>query len=136
MPICVESEIGRLRRVLVHRPGPEIDRVVPDMMEQLLFDDILYGEEARREHDGFCAVMQTAGVETLDAEALLAEVLEGAEAVPCGGADRLVQEREQWTDGANAFALAPGVVLLYRRNRRTLEELVARGRAGPKERAP
>ena len=57
----------------------------------------------------------------------LAEVGIEAEAVPCGGADRLVQEREQWTDGANAFALAPGVVLLYRCNRRTLEELVARG---------
>jgi arginine deiminase len=49
------------------------------------------------------------------------------ELVPCGGADRLDQDREQWTDGANAFALAPGVVFLYARNHRTLEELDRRG---------
>jgi len=47
--------------------------------------------------------------------------------VPCGGGDQLDQEREQWTDGANAFAVAPGVILLYRRNRRTAEELARHG---------
>jgi arginine deiminase len=47
--------------------------------------------------------------------------------VPCGGADLLDQDREQWTDGANAFALAPGVIFLYARNHRTLEELARRG---------
>ena len=41
----VTSEIGRLRTVLVHAPGAEIDRMVPNMMEQLLFDDILFGEQ-------------------------------------------------------------------------------------------
>jgi len=73
--IRVESEIGRLRRVLVHRPGLEIDWMVPRMMEELLFDDILYGEAARREHGRFCRVLQSAGVEVLDAEDLLADVL-------------------------------------------------------------
>jgi arginine deiminase len=58
----------------------------------------------------------------------LAEVGVRPEVVPCGGADdRIVQEREQWTDGANAFAIEPGVVVLYRRNRRTVEELANRG---------
>ncbi len=48
--------------------------------------------------------------------------------VPCGGAsDAIDQQREQWTDGANAFAIAPGLILLYRRNRRTMEELARRG---------
>ncbi|HKI87362.1 MAG TPA: arginine deiminase family protein, partial [Thermoanaerobaculia bacterium] len=48
--------------------------------------------------------------------------------VPCGGTrDPIDQEREQWTDGANAFAVAPGVILLYRRNRRTVDELQAHG---------
>lgn len=48
--------------------------------------------------------------------------------VPCGGAeDVLFQEREQWTDGANAFAIEPGVIVLYQRNRRTVEELDKRG---------
>lgn len=50
------------------------------------------------------------------------------EIVPCGGPDDLIQQqREQWTDGANAFAVAPGVIILYRRNRRTVEELARRG---------
>jgi arginine deiminase len=47
--------------------------------------------------------------------------------VPCGGEDPVNQQREQWTDGANAFAVAPGVIVLYRRNRKTTEELAARG---------
>jgi arginine deiminase len=48
--------------------------------------------------------------------------------VPCGGSQEVIdQQREQWTDGANAFAVAPGVVILYRRNRKTIEELGRRG---------
>jgi len=50
------------------------------------------------------------------------------ELIPCGGRESLIgQQREQWTDGANAFAIAPGVVVLYRRNRATIEELERRG---------
>ncbi|HSK79056.1 MAG TPA: arginine deiminase family protein [Thermoanaerobaculia bacterium] len=75
MPIKVDSEIGRLRRVLVHRPGREIDWMVPSMMGSLLFDDILDGEEAREEHDVFQAVLRQAGVEVLEAQELLADVL-------------------------------------------------------------
>ena len=75
MPIQVDSEIGRLRRVLVHRPGREIDWMVPSMMESLLFDDILDGDEAREEHDLFRQIFQQAGVEVLDAQDLLADVL-------------------------------------------------------------
>ena len=43
------SEIDPLEDVLVHRPGLEVDRMPPALMEQLLFDDIVYGDEARRE---------------------------------------------------------------------------------------
>jgi arginine deiminase len=75
MPIRVDSEIGRLRRVLVHRPGREIDWMVPSMMESLLFDDILDGDEGRDEHDVFRRVLVQAGVEILDSQDLLAEVL-------------------------------------------------------------
>src|SRR5436853_4889546 len=75
MPIRVDSEIGRLRRVLIHRPGREIDWMVPSMMESLLFDDILDGDDGREEHDGFRRVIEQAGVEALDAQDLLAEVL-------------------------------------------------------------
>jgi arginine deiminase len=75
MPLKVNSEIGRLRRVLLHRPGSEIDRMVPSMMEHLLFDDILDGEEARQEHDTFRQLLERLGVETLDATVLLCEAL-------------------------------------------------------------
>ena len=46
---------------------------------------------------------------------------------PCGGSNLLSQQREQWTDGANLFALAPGVVLGYERNLKTFEELNSLG---------
>jgi arginine deiminase len=45
----------------------------------------------------------------------------------CGGPTAVDQQREQWTDGANAFALAPGIILLYERNVRTAEELSRHG---------
>jgi arginine deiminase len=58
----------------------------------------------------------------------LAELGVELSVVPCGGAlEAIDQQREQWTDGANAFALAPGVVLLYQRNRKTIAELARRG---------
>jgi arginine deiminase (EC 3.5.3.6) len=47
--------------------------------------------------------------------------------IPCGGTERLHQEREQWTDGANVFAAAPGAILGYERNSRTFERLRDRG---------
>lgn len=49
------------------------------------------------------------------------------EPVPCGGLDHISQAREQWSDGANAFALAPGRILLYARNERTLRTLNGMG---------
>src|SRR5262249_11645066 len=49
--------------------------------------------------------------------------------IRCGGTDPISERREQWTDGANAFALAPGLILLYERNERTAEELSRAGYA-------
>ena len=43
--------------------------------------------------------------------------------IHCGGDDFIMQQREQWTDGANAFCLAPGVIVMYSRNRVTAAEL-------------
>ncbi|MDX1631814.1 MAG: arginine deiminase family protein, partial [Thermoanaerobaculia bacterium] len=76
MTLNVDSEIGALRRVLLHRPGLEIDRMVPTMMEHLLFDDILDGERARAEHDGFRRLLEYLGVETVLARDLLEDLLE------------------------------------------------------------
>ncbi|MEM7585449.1 MAG: arginine deiminase family protein [Acidobacteriota bacterium] len=90
MAFNVTSEIGRLRRVLIHRPGQEIDWMVPSMMERLLFDDILYGEGARQEHDAFRSLLEAAGVETFDPQELLVQVL-GEEAVR----ERLLERLQQ-----------------------------------------
>ena len=73
--VRVTSEVGRLRRALVHEPGLEVDRMVPAMMEELLFDDILYGDGARAEFARLRRVLQLLGVEVFDAQDLLAEAL-------------------------------------------------------------
>jgi arginine deiminase len=75
MTLNVTSEIGKLRSVLVHLPGPEIDRMVPSMMEELLFDDILYGSRAREEHRRFQQVLGYVADEVLEVQDLLTEVL-------------------------------------------------------------
>ena len=53
MPIQVYSEIAPLRRVLLHRPGQELEHLVPGFLERLLFDDIPYLKGAQAEHDRF-----------------------------------------------------------------------------------
>jgi arginine deiminase len=73
--VNVTSEVGRLRKVLVHEPGPEIDVMVPSMMEELLFDDILYGDRAREEHGVIRRALQVLGVGVVDAQDLLEDIL-------------------------------------------------------------
>src|SRR5512140_2290570 len=76
MRLNVTSEIGRLKSVLVHLPGREIDMMVPPMMAQLLFDDILYGQVAREEHRRVQQLIRFVADEVLDIEDLLEEVFE------------------------------------------------------------
>src|SRR6476660_7669761 len=76
MTLRVTSEVGKLSSVLVHLPGPEIDRMIPAMMGELLFDDILYGARAREEHRRFQQVLGFVTDEVLDAQTLLAPALE------------------------------------------------------------
>ena len=78
--VHVTSEIGRLRRVLVHEPGDEVDRMVPQMMDELLFDDILFGERAREEHRRFRRLLQLLGIEAVEVGDLLVRSLEDPEA--------------------------------------------------------
>jgi arginine deiminase len=79
MQLNVTSEIGRLKSVLVHLPGREIDVMIPPMMNQLLFDDILYGQVAREEHRRFQQLIRFIAPEVLDIQDLLEEVLESDE---------------------------------------------------------
>ena len=75
MKLEVFSEIGRLRAVMTHRPGPEVDRMPPALMEHLLFDDILHGPSAREEHDAFTRAIEAFGVRNFDFQDLLREAL-------------------------------------------------------------
>lgn len=76
----VGSEVGRLRQVIVHRPGREMDRLTPGNKDFLLFDDVLWTEHAQRDHDAFVRGLQAEGAEVLLLQELLAETLEVPEA--------------------------------------------------------
>ena len=65
MPFGVQSEVGKLRKVMVHRPGLEHARLTPSNAEELLFDDVLWVERAEAEHDKFCQTMRDHGVEVV-----------------------------------------------------------------------
>lgn len=78
--VNVTSEIGRLKRALVHEPGLEVDRMVPATMDEQLFDDVLYGDRARQEHALFRRVLQVLGVDVVMAKDLLTATLEIDEA--------------------------------------------------------
>ncbi len=71
----VTSEIGKLRTVMVHRPGLAIARITPESKEELLFDDILWLERAQEEHDLFTEILKSRGVEVLYFQDLLRDVL-------------------------------------------------------------
>jgi arginine deiminase len=75
----VTSEIGRLKTVLLHRPGYEVENLTPELLERLLFDDIPFLEVAREEHDFFANTLREAGVEVLYLENLAAEAIEKKE---------------------------------------------------------
>jgi arginine deiminase len=71
----VDSEVGRLRQVVLHKPGLELSRLTPTNVEDLLFDDILWAKRAREEHDAFAEALRDRGVKVHYFEVLLAETL-------------------------------------------------------------
>ncbi|SCZ00197.1 arginine deiminase [Alkaliphilus peptidifermentans] len=71
----VTSEIGNLKAVLLHRPGRELERLTPDYLHELLFDDIPWLKRMRWEHDGFAKVMEDKGCKVYYYEELLEELL-------------------------------------------------------------
>lgn len=75
----VKSEIGPLRAVMTHRPGREIDRMIPAMMNDLLFEDILFGQAARDEHERFRHLLSLGGAKVLEIQDVLARTLESDE---------------------------------------------------------
>ena len=74
--IHVKSEIGKLKKVLLHRPGNELLNLTPDNLTRLLFDDIPFLPDAQKEHDEFANILKSNDIEVVYLEDLMAEVLE------------------------------------------------------------
>ena len=115
MAFSVDSEVGKLRKVIVHRPGLEQRRLTPANAEELLFDDVIWVRKAKVEHAAFVQVMRERGIEVFDAEELLTETL----AIDAGKdwiLDRVLDEREvgqylahsarEWATSASASELS------------------------------
>jgi arginine deiminase len=115
MPFSVDSEVGRLRKVIVHRPGLEHRRLTPANADELLFDDVIWVRRAKVEHAAFVQVLKERGVEVFDAEDLLVDTL----GVPEGRTwilDQVLEERQvgqylarsgrDWAEAASARDVA------------------------------
>ena len=76
--VNVNSEIGKLKKVMLHRPGREIENLVPEYLGRLLFDDIPYLKVAREEHDRFAQILRENEVEVLYLEELVTEAIDGS----------------------------------------------------------
>ena len=109
MPVHVSSEIGRLRSVLVHLPGPELLAVTPDTREDFLYDDIIDLENAQKEHRRLVAILERFTT-VLSVRDLLADVVSIPEA-----RDLLVRE---------TLDIVPSGPLASRIEVRSPEELV------------
>ncbi|MGH2816815.1 MAG: arginine deiminase, partial [Actinomycetota bacterium] len=96
----VDSEIGRLRKVLLHCPDLELTRLTPANMHDMLFDEIMWAERARLEHQAFADVLRSRGVEVF----LLADLL--AAALADEGGRKELLDRVVTVDGFGA-GLAP-----------------------------
>ena len=111
--LYVGSEVGVLRRVILHRPDLELKRLTPHNKDALLFDDVLWVRRARQEHDAFADALADRGVEVLYLERLLADVL-AAERRPRGGARA---DARRGRPRAEPDRTGPGVARERRRRR-------------------
>jgi arginine deiminase len=115
----VHSEVGKLRKVMVCRPGLAHLRLTPDNCHDLLFDDVIWVHEAQTEHYNFCQLMRERGVDVLEMHELLAATLEDAQA-RAWVLDRKVNpntvallgldEVRAWLDGLPAAELAERLI--------------------------
>ncbi len=87
MGFHVDSEVGQLKQAIVHRPGIELNRLTPQNVEELLFDDVMWAARAREEHDAFVAQLRDHGVVVHHFSTLLAEAIDEP------GAREFLQER-------------------------------------------
>jgi arginine deiminase len=79
-PHGANSEVGRLRTVMLHRPGPELKRLTPRNNDKLLYDGVPWVGRAQEEHDAFAQALRDRGVEVLYLTDLLVETLQSEQA--------------------------------------------------------
>jgi arginine deiminase len=76
----VHSEVGKLRKVIVHRPGLEMRRLTPSNCQELLFDDVIWARKARQDHDAFVDLMRAEfGITVWRVHELLEDVVKDPE---------------------------------------------------------
>ena len=80
MPINVYSEVKKLKKVMLHRPGKELMNLTPEVLEALLFDEIPDYKKAQEEHDEFAQIFRDNGVEVVYLKDLVVEALQSDEA--------------------------------------------------------
>ena len=102
--IHVTNEIGKLKKVLLHRPGGELSNLVPDDLERLLFDDIPDLPRAQEEHDAFAELLRAEGVEVIYLDDLAAEALDTGEVVRSAFIEEFLEEGLQECASAGAKA--------------------------------
>mgnify|MGYP001158693915 CR=1 FL=1 len=128
--MAIRSEIGRLRRVLVHRPGPEVEEMTPSTAHELLYNDIVPVAAVQREHDELRAVLSIVAetVELEDAVTAVASADTGRERLAgllgAGDDQRSAALLERWR-GATPAEVVRDCVLGVRRTPRRLQERVS-----------
>ncbi|WP_019813553.1 arginine deiminase [Saccharomonospora saliphila] len=125
----VESEVGQLRTVLLHRPGNELRRLTPRNNDQLLFDSIPWVDRAQQEHDAFAEVLRGRGVEVLLLTDLLRRALEDDRA-HVAGVHAAVDDKRLGAGLADALrshlaSASPGTLAEILTSGLTFEELPA-----------
>lgn len=73
--LFINSEIGRLKKIILHKPDFELDRIVPDELSEVLFEDIPWMNQMRKEHDGFADALRENGADVLYLSDLLEDIL-------------------------------------------------------------
>ena len=141
MEFFVGTEWKKLEAVMVRRPGAEVERITPENMAGLLFDDIPYLWKMREEHEVFKSnfsatrYYRSKGKNSIQRktinggisfEQFIKQVDPKMELLATAGGGE-ARHREQWNDGTNVFAIGPRYVLSYKRNEITNACLRDRG---------
>ena len=123
--VNVKSEIGNLKKVILHRPGDELLNLTPNTLEELLFDDIPFLPVAQEEHDAFANILRGEGVEVVYLEDLMAEVLDAKPELRQQFLDQWIYEAGIRTEVVMKADIRPGFENMMERKVKVVDELLA-----------